>query len=114
SAREALPYQDFVIELARQHGVTLISIGEAPAILRQEEWMAIHPVSNSLPHLRTAISSQQPELLIYLDVGPRSPNHYALASQQLAPVQAVLGTYPVTSGLSTLQYFLSFDWLEPP
>lgn len=114
SLGETSLYQDLVIELARRRGITVICAGGVPPLFRQEEWMSLYPCANSLPHLREAVLSQRPELLIYVGLGPRSPQLYALASQQLATTQAVLGAYPLSSGLESMQYFLSFDWLESP
>ncbi|MBF2053747.1 MAG: tetratricopeptide repeat protein [Candidatus Sericytochromatia bacterium] len=114
SLGETSLYQDLVIELARRRGITVICAGGVPPLFRQEEWMSLYPCANSLPHLRDAVLSQRPDLLIYAGLGPRSAQLYALASQQLASTQAVLGAYPLSSGLESMQYFLSYDWLEAP
>lgn len=110
---QGMPYLDLVIETARKYSVTVIHIGPQPAAFAQEDWMRLYPVSNSLQQIYEAIVSHTPDLLIYLDVGPSSPHLYALASRRLAPVQAVLGAYPGSSQLDTLDHMLSYDWLEP-
>ncbi len=51
--------------------------------------------------------------LIFLDVG-MSAVPSLLAAFRLAPVQAMAWGHPVTSGLPTMDYFLSADLMEPP
>lgn len=114
SLGETSLYQELVIELARRRGITVICAGGVPPLFLQEEWMSLYPCANSLAHLREAVLSQRPDLLIYGGLGPQSAQLYALASQQMAPVQAVLGAYPLSTGLESMQYFLSYDWLEAP
>jgi protein O-GlcNAc transferase len=61
----------------------------------------------------TEISADAPHVLIYPEVGM---DHVAatLAAQRLAAVQCNSWSHPVTSGLPTLDYFLSSDLMEPP
>ncbi|PKL75540.1 MAG: hypothetical protein CVV27_14825 [Candidatus Melainabacteria bacterium HGW-Melainabacteria-1] len=110
---EASAYLEALIALCRKYSVSLISLGVIPDLLRQEEWLRLIQVGPQLLPLFNAIQSHHPDLLIYLNLGPNNPASYVLASQRLAPVQATLGSLLVTSGLKTLDYFLSFDWLEP-
>ncbi|HEY9839130.1 MAG TPA: hypothetical protein V6D23_01645, partial [Candidatus Obscuribacterales bacterium] len=110
---EAEPYLDALISLSRKNSVTLISNSTMPPRLREEEWMRLINAGEQVVSLFKAIESNAPDLLLYMDVGPRSPELYQLACLRLAPVQATFGVYPVTSGLESLDYFLSFDWLEP-
>ncbi|MGV3526165.1 MAG: hypothetical protein ACO1RX_18240 [Candidatus Sericytochromatia bacterium] len=110
---EASLYLDAILALARQRSVTVINVGEVPALLLQEDWLRLYPVNERLDEMRQAIVSQSPDLLLYLDAGPQSPLNLQLAAYPLAPVQAVWGAYPVTTGMPTIQHFLSFDWLEP-
>lgn len=107
------PYLDALIALCRKNSVTLISTGPLPARLREEEWLRQVQSSEQFYRLYEAIQSHAPDLLIYLDAGPRSPASYLLASLRLAPVQAVMGVHPCTTGHRSIDYFLSFDWLEP-
>jgi protein O-GlcNAc transferase len=51
------------------------------------------------------------DILYYPDIG-MDPITYALAQFRLAPVQCVSWGHPVTTGLSTLDYFLSSELLE--
>ncbi len=52
------------------------------------------------------------ELLIYPEVGMH-PVTTQLAAQRLAPVQCASWGHPVTTGLPTMDYFLSSDLMEP-
>ncbi len=58
------------------------------------------------------ILQDQLDVLVYLEIG-LSPFILQLASLRLAPVQCSTWAHPVTSGLSTIDYFLSSDLMEP-
>ncbi len=58
------------------------------------------------------ILQDQLDVLVYLEIG-LSPLILQLASLRLAPVQCSTWAHPVTSGLSTIDYFLSSDLMEP-
>jgi predicted O-linked N-acetylglucosamine transferase (SPINDLY family) len=59
------------------------------------------------------ILAQQLDVLIYPEIG-MDPNTAKLASLRLAPVQAASWGHPHTTGLPTIDYFLSAEALEPP
>jgi predicted O-linked N-acetylglucosamine transferase (SPINDLY family) len=59
------------------------------------------------------ILGHQLDLLIFPEIG-MDPTTAKLASLRLAPVQATSWGHPHTSGLPTMDYFLSADALEPP
>jgi protein O-GlcNAc transferase len=59
------------------------------------------------------IVARQLDALIYLDLG-MDPRANIPASLRLARVQCLAGGHPVTSGLPTIDYFLSNDLMEPP
>ncbi len=59
-----------------------------------------------------AIRSANLDILIYLDIG-MDPNIQLLAALKLAPVQCMTWGHPVTSGLPTMDYFLTSDLMEP-
>jgi predicted O-linked N-acetylglucosamine transferase (SPINDLY family) len=65
-----------------------------------------------LASLQERIAAQQLDVLIYLDIGMH-PLSYFLAFARLAPVQCVAGGHPVTTGIPTLDYFLSSQDQEP-
>ena len=67
----------------------------------------------SLPEWVRAIVGQRPDVLIYPEMGMDAMT-VKLASMRLAPVQVVTWGHPETTGLPTLDYFLSAEDMEPP
>jgi protein O-GlcNAc transferase len=59
-----------------------------------------------------AIRGHQPEILIYPEIG-MDPMTLMLASLRLAPVQAATWGHPETTGLPTIDFYLSAERLEP-
>lgn len=66
----------------------------------------------SLQAWSEAILRCRPEVLLYPEVGMHALTSQ-LASLRLAPVQAALWGHPETTGLPTIDYFISADGLEP-
>lgn len=62
---------------------------------------------------RDAVSAAAPHVLLYPEVG-MDPIAGRLAAQRLAPVQCVTWGQPETTGMPTLDYFLSSELMEPP
>jgi predicted O-linked N-acetylglucosamine transferase (SPINDLY family) len=62
---------------------------------------------------RQAILAEAPHVIIYPEVGMDRVSAQ-LAAQRLAPVQCNAWGHPDTSGLPTLDYYLSSDLMEPP
>jgi protein O-GlcNAc transferase len=58
------------------------------------------------------IESDRLDILVYLDIG-MDARTTQLAGLRLAPVQCVTWGHPITSGLPTIDYFLSSDLMEP-
>ncbi|MFP6740689.1 MAG: hypothetical protein VCD33_03530 [Alphaproteobacteria bacterium] len=58
------------------------------------------------------IAKSELDVLVYLDIGMH-PDMQLLGALRLAPVQCVAGGHPVTSGLPTIDYYLSSDLMEP-
>lgn len=73
------------------------------------------PLAMEQPVLAAAqtIQSAQLDLLIYPEIG-MDPFSYMLAHSRLALHQVVLAGHPLTSGLSTLDYFITSSELEIP
>lgn len=65
-----------------------------------------------LPHWIQCIAAADLDVLIFLDLGPNTVG-YALATRRFAPVQCTTWAFPATSGLATIDYFLSSDLMEP-
>jgi protein O-GlcNAc transferase len=63
--------------------------------------------------IRSAILTDCPHVLLYPEIG-MDPVCARLAGERLAPVQCVSWGQPETSGLPTMDYFLSSDLMEPP
>jgi predicted O-linked N-acetylglucosamine transferase (SPINDLY family) len=62
---------------------------------------------------QTLILADAPHVLIYLDIGMEQ-TAVRLAARRLAPVQCTTWGHPVTSGLPTIDYYLSSMAMEPP
>jgi predicted O-linked N-acetylglucosamine transferase (SPINDLY family) len=60
-----------------------------------------------------AIRSDNLHILVFLDIG-MAPITTLLAALRLAPIQAATWGHMTTSGLSTVDYFLSGELMEPP
>ena len=63
--------------------------------------------------LLRAIAAAELDLLVFLDVG-MDPKTQLPAALRLAPVQCAAFGHPVTTCLSTIDYYLSSDLMEPP
>lgn len=59
-----------------------------------------------------AIMARQPDVLVYPEIG-MDPMALRLASLRLAPVQLATWGHPDTTGLKTIDYYLSAEDLEP-
>jgi predicted O-linked N-acetylglucosamine transferase (SPINDLY family) len=65
----------------------------------------------TLPEWISVITADQPDILIFPEIGMDSMT-CRLASLRLAPHQATSWGHPETSGLSTIDYFLTSDLME--
>jgi predicted O-linked N-acetylglucosamine transferase (SPINDLY family) len=61
---------------------------------------------------RDRIAREQLDILCYVDIG-MDPLTYFLAFSRLAPVQCATWQHPVTTGIRTIDYFISSENLEP-
>ena len=68
--------------------------------------------SGSLHRWVQAIATRQPDILVYPEVG-MDPLTLKLASMRLAPVQIASWGHPETTGLPTIDHFISAEDLEP-
>lgn len=66
----------------------------------------------NLEDARRLIADERLDVLVYTDIG-MDPVTYLLAFACLAPVQCAAWGHPVTTGLATIDYFLSSKLLEP-
>jgi predicted O-linked N-acetylglucosamine transferase (SPINDLY family) len=72
-----------------------------------------HPGPHSVRDWIQAIRADAPQVLIYPEIGMDAMT-VQLAALRLAPVQCVSWGHPETTGLPTIDYFLSSDLMEPP
>lgn len=62
---------------------------------------------------REQVAGHRPDVLVYPDIGMDYVTYF-LAFARLAPVQCVTWGHPVTTGIPSIDYFLSCDSAEPP
>lgn len=76
---------------------------------------AFHQFANHPDQLEAVchqVLADQLHILVYFDIGQQA-TLTQLAALRLAPVQCATWVHPVTSGLPTIDYFLSSDLMEP-
>lgn len=66
-----------------------------------------------LSELQRQVAEQEIDVLLYTDVA-MTPQCYWLSFARLAPLQAIVGGHPDTTGVDTVDYFFSYDPVEPP
>lgn len=66
----------------------------------------------NLDEARRLIAQEQLDILFYPDIG-MDPFSYFLAFSRLAPIQCVTWGHPDTTGIPTIDYFVSSEHLEP-
>lgn len=100
----------------KQFEVQVFSIGAPPDGI-SSAFMASADLAVSLParieEVRNAIEAAAPDILFFSDIGIH-PLTYFLAYDRLAPVQVMTWGHPVTSGIDTIDWFLSAESLEAP
>ena len=70
-------------------------------------------LSEHLADARQRIAYEKLDILYYPDIG-MDPFTYFLAFSRLAPIQCTAWGHPVTSGIPTIDYFISPKHAEPP
>jgi tetratricopeptide (TPR) repeat protein len=68
-------------------------------------------VPHEVPAALDVVASQELDILHYPDIG-MAPFTYGLAHSRLAPIQTMTWGHPVTSGLPTIDWFLSCEHAE--
>jgi predicted O-linked N-acetylglucosamine transferase (SPINDLY family) len=74
-----------------------------------EEWVVL---DQDLASARETIARHELDVLFYPDIG-MDPFTYFLTFARLAPVQCTTWGHPVTTGVPTMDYYLSTDFFEP-
>lgn len=85
---------------------------EATARIRAAAHLAVD-LNPDIYRARAQIASLELDILFYQDIG-MEPISYFLAFARLAPVQCVSFGHPNTTGIPTMDYFISNDLFEPP
>jgi len=70
------------------------------------------PLTHNLFQCREDIAKAKLDILFYLDIG-MEPKTFFLAFSRLAPIQCVTWGHPVTTGIPTMDYYLSTQSMEP-
>jgi predicted O-linked N-acetylglucosamine transferase (SPINDLY family) len=68
-------------------------------------------LQGGLVKMREQIAANELDILVYTDIG-MEPFSYFLAFARLAPVQCVTWGHPATTGISTVDYFISHELCE--
>ncbi|HEY9296800.1 MAG TPA: glycosyltransferase, partial [Phormidium sp.] len=71
-----------------------------------------HHIPNNLAALCQQIITDKLHIIVFLDIG-MTAQMAQLAALRLAPVQCAAWGHPVTTGLPTIDYYLSADLIEP-
>lgn len=71
-----------------------------------------HPAAGDFAAIASAIRGADLDILVYLSVGMDATS-LPLAAMRLAPVQCVAWGHPVSTGLPSIDYFLSAEAMEP-
>ncbi|MBT9547760.1 MAG: tetratricopeptide repeat protein [Candidatus Sericytochromatia bacterium] len=108
--RSILP---LLLQLFQDYQVLLLAASPMPEELLKNSDVQVMVFPKNLETQRSEILRLELDLLLYTDLGPQDLNSLLLAHYRLAPIQAVLPGYPVTSGIPTIDYYLSSQLWEP-
>lgn len=78
---------------------------------RLSQAATLHTLPRDLVAARQQVANLHLDVLVYPDIG-LEPFSYFMAFTRLAPRQCVLPGHPITTGIPTLDYFLSNDMIE--
>jgi protein O-GlcNAc transferase len=73
----------------------------------------VHCADRDLAGICESILTDELDILVHLEFG-MNPLISKIAALRLAPIQCLAWGHPVTSGLPTMDYFLSSELMEPP
>ncbi len=90
----------------------LFEPGDRVSLRFKEEADHYHHLNGNVAQDARLIKGLNLDVLIYTDLGIDGRN-YQFASMRLAPIQCTAWGHPVTSGLPTIDYYLSSDLMEP-
>src|SRR5262249_32558614 len=104
-----------IAQLSRQDfEVTVLALGcqeddVSPFIRQHADRFSVVPTY--LPSARALIANHHLDVLFYTDIG-MEPVSYTLALSRLASVQLTTWGHPLTSGMDTIDYFISSEDLD--
>jgi protein O-GlcNAc transferase len=108
-------YRGIIALLPRAHiEITLFSFSTDPDDIKAElQQMVDHSISlgYSLEEIYQVFSEHPQDILVYTDIGMAPPTYFS-AFARLAPIQIVTTGHPDTTGIDTIDYFISADGLE--
>jgi protein O-GlcNAc transferase len=108
---------NLIVRLSRRDlDITVFSIGQnydpvSRALAASVQRFVLLPPD--VAAARRIIESNAVDVLVFTDIGMDQIS-YSLAFSRLAPVQCVTWGHPETTGLSTIDYFVSSDEMESP
>jgi protein O-GlcNAc transferase len=110
------PFGGVVERLAKQHfDVTIFCRREASSTIRQalnRDDITVVGLSDRLEEAIAGVRASRCDILYYWEIGT-SPTNYFLPFVRLAPIQVTSWGIQVTSGIPTIDAYLSSDWVEP-
>ncbi|WP_052128851.1 tetratricopeptide repeat protein [Neosynechococcus sphagnicola] len=71
-----------------------------------------HHIYNDFEHLCHQLQGDRLDILVFTDIGMNAES-YKLGALRFAPTQCLTWGHPITSGLPTIDYYLSSDGMEP-
>jgi predicted O-linked N-acetylglucosamine transferase (SPINDLY family) len=71
----------------------------------------IYPLSMNLEVARQQVAAHELDILVYPEIGMDPPTYF-LAYSRLAPVQLACWGHPTTTGIDTIDYYLSCERME--
>ncbi|MBF0552159.1 MAG: tetratricopeptide repeat protein [Deltaproteobacteria bacterium] len=106
-----------IAQLSRERfAVTVFSIGryqdEISNFIRNSADV-FFDLTGDLEVIRQVVIRQKLDVLLFTDIGMDTVTYF-LAFSRLAPVQCVTWGHPVTTGIDTVDYFISCDGFETP
>ncbi|MEO5336021.1 MAG: tetratricopeptide repeat protein [Magnetospirillum sp. WYHS-4] len=109
-------YRGFVAELPRDRFEVTTFLFARPddpvrAFIRERSDRTV-ALPETLADARRVLEAERLDVLFYTDIG-MDPFTYFLAFARLAPVQCTTWGHPVTTGLDTMDYFLSSPAIDP-
>jgi predicted O-linked N-acetylglucosamine transferase (SPINDLY family) len=95
------------------HAFHLGTTSDQETLLARSRASRFEEGPRSLDQWVDTIAAQRPDVLIYPEIGMDAMT-VRLAAMRLAPVQIASWGHPETTGLPTIDYFLSAEDMEPP